>query len=70
METILVKYQEREKEDISEKDVSTELMEIMLTKNKYKYECEVKTMMVDTLSREFNLSKELMKTYKTRLDEL
>jgi len=49
---------------VSEKDVNMELMEIMVSRNKLKYEVEVKAMQIETLSRELNLTKNLFRSIK------
>lgn len=45
-------------------------MTLTILKNKYKYDYEVKTMQIDTLTEELALEKSLSKNYKTKLDEL
>lgn len=45
-------------------------MEIMVSRNKLKYEVEVKAMQIETLSRELNLTKNLFRSIKQQYDQL
>lgn len=44
------------------------MMALTILKNKYKYDSEVKTMQIDTLTEELALEKSLSRNYKAKLD--
>lgn len=55
---MLNRFEDKEKEGVGEKDPSSEFIQVVAAKNKYKYESEVKAIHIESLSMEIKVTKE------------
>jgi hypothetical protein len=67
---LLSRFEEKESDVVGESDLNNELIQVTLLKNKFKHDCEVKGMQIDTLSRELRLCKEISMAHQANLEEV
>ena len=70
MTKALSRFEEKENNTLGEKDTTNEMMQIISAKNKYKYESEVKSMHIESLSRELKSAKDISNVFKQKLEEV